>query len=153
MSLNNQLYKIFNDLTKAYKENNYGSIEQAARCWMQLTSENPFIYDTPEYEEFFQMHRCYEIWAKGAIDQKINKRRMVQHAKALCALNPKCPYVYDKKAEEEEKRAKQEYIESLKPVKIIPEEPKVVLNVVPEDKKNWLSSAISKIKRAKKNDG
>lgn len=103
MNLNNQLFNLFNELIKGYKDGDNNIVEQSARCLVQLAPENPFKPETPENEEFFQMKRCYSIWASGAIDQKINRRRMVEHAKKLCALNPEQPYVYDEKAEAEEK--------------------------------------------------
>lgn len=104
MSVNNQMYVMFANMKQGYKEGNMDVVEQCARCWMQLATENPFPYDTPEYEEFFQMQKAYSIWARGYVDQKINRRRMVEHAKRLCELDPKQPYIYDKKAEQEEKK-------------------------------------------------
>jgi len=113
MSVNNQMYNHFKGMKQAYANDDISSLEQYAACWMQLATENPFKYDTPEYEEFFQMKKSYDIWHKGAIDRKINRRRMVQHAKALCELNPKQPYVYDKEAEKAEKEAEAERIRKL----------------------------------------
>ena len=156
MSVNNQMFILFKNLKEGYANDDIDAIEQNARCWMQLAPENPFKYDTPEYEEFFQMQLCYTIWARGDVNSKINRRKMIRHAKALCALNPKQPYVYDKKAEEEEKRKKEEWIkqeqlmkqEALKPktVKTVTEEePKVVLGIVPEEeqKKSFLKRIFS----------
>ena len=152
MSLNNQMYTLFKDMKQAYANNDDSTIEQCARCWIQLAEENPFPEETPEHEEFFQMKRCYIIWSKGYVNQKINKRRMVQHAKALCALNVKNPYTFDKKAEQEEQKAKEERIaqeqqrkqEALKeePKKVINKESEIVLGVIPEEdkkeeKKSW----------------
>lgn len=144
MSINNQMFNLFKTMKQGYAESNDTVVEQCAAGWMQLVKDNPFIYDTPEYDEFFKMKRCYDIWAKGSVDRKINRRRMLQHAKALCALNPAQPYTYDKKAEQEEKRAKEEWIaqeqlrkqEALKkeePKKIVEEEPQVILGVIPEE--------------------
>ena len=108
MNTNNQMFILFKTMKEGYAEGNNDVVEQCARCWMQLATENPFTYDTPEYEEFFQMKKCYTIWSKGYVDQKINRRRMIQHAKKLCELNPKQPYVYDKKADQEEKKQLEE---------------------------------------------
>ncbi len=108
MNKNNYMYKLFKDMKEGYTEDDIDKIEQCARCWMQLNPENPFVYDTPEYEEFFQIQKSYTIWVRGDIDRKINRRRMISHAKALCALNPKQPYVFDKKADIEEKKAEEE---------------------------------------------
>lgn len=157
MNLNNQMYMLFKNMKQGYAEGNSDIVEQCARCWMQIAPENPFPEETPEHEEFFQIKRSYTIWSRGDIDAKINRRRMVQHAKALCALNVKNPYTYDKKAEQEEQKAKEERIaqeqlrkqEDLKkidePKKVINEEPQVVLGVIPEEKeekeekKSWFS--------------
>ena len=157
MNLNNQMYMLFKNMKQGYAEGNNDVVEQCARCWAQIAPENPFPEETPEHEEFFQIKRSYTIWSRGDIDAKINRRRMIQHAKALCALNPKQPYTYDKKAEQEEKRLNEERIaqeqlrkqEDLKkidePKKVINEEPQIVLGVIPEEKeekeekKSWLS--------------
>lgn len=143
MSVNNQMYNLFKDMKQGYANNNNDVVEQCARCWMQLATDNPFPYDTPEYEEFFQMKRCYTIWARGDVNAKINRRKMVQHAKALCALNPKQPYVFDKIAEREEKKAKEEWIEKeqirkqeeLQTKTVVNKEPEIILGVIPEEKK------------------
>lgn len=111
MSINNQMYVLFRDMKKGYDEGNMDIVEQCARCWMQIAEDNPFEYDTPEYDLFFNMQKSYAIWSKGAIDQKINRRRMIQYAKQLCALDAKQPYVFDKIADEEEKRIKREAIQ------------------------------------------
>ena len=149
MSVNNDMFIYFKTMKQGYAENNNDVVEQCARCWMQLAEENPFKYDTPEYEEFFQMKRAYTIWARGDVNGRINRRNMVKHAKALCALNPKQPYIFDKKADEEEKKAKEAWIESeqqrkqealMTPeVKTVNEEPQIILGVIPEkeEKKSW----------------
>lgn len=140
MVINNQMYNLFRNMKQGYAEGNDDTVEQCARCWSQLATENPFPYDTPEHEEFFQMTKAYMIWSRGDINAKINRRKMVQHAKALCALNPKQPYTYDKKAEMEEKKQK-EAAEAKKEEKIIVnEEPQTILGVLPDEdkeKKNW----------------
>lgn len=152
MNKNNQMYNMYKNMKQGYADSDDTVVEQCAAGWMQLAIENPFTYDTPEYNEFFLMKKGYDIWAKGAVDRKINRRRMVQHAKALCALNVKNPYIYDKKAEQEEQKAKEEWIaqeqqrkqEDFKkmdePKKVINEEPEIVLGVIPEEKeekKSW----------------
>ena len=130
-------------MKEAYANNDAGGVEQCARCWVQIAPENPFKYDTPEYEEFFQMKKCYSIWAKGDVSRKINRRRMVQHAMTLCAMNPRQPYTYDKKAEQEELRLaelakKEEEERKLKEAeakKVVIQEPQVVLGVIPDEEK------------------
>ena len=108
MNLNNQMYKMYNEMVKGYKENNDGLFEHGVRCWLDLKPENPFAPEEPAYEEFFLMQKGYNLWKMGAADRKINRRRMLEHAVNLCALNPKRPYRFDKKAEEEEKRKEEE---------------------------------------------
>lgn len=146
MNLNNQMYNIFRDMKKAYANGDISGVEQYARCWMQLAPENPFTYNTPEYEEFFQMQKCYTIWIRGDIDRKINRRRMVQHARQLCELNPKQPYVFDKKADQEEKvkeklaqqqrEQEKQDSSSVEEVEEIVQEAKkeTILGVIPEEK-------------------
>ena len=109
MNLNNQMYTYFNNMMNGYANNNIDTVEQNVRCWIQIAPENPFQYDTPEYEEFFQIKRCYTIWSRGDVNGRINRRNMVKHAVALCALNPKQPYTYDRKAEQEDLK-KQEIV-------------------------------------------
>ena len=146
MSATNEMYRLFNTMLQGYKEGNRDTVEQCARCWMQLATENPFEFETPEHEEFFQMQRCFQIYSRGAIDQKINRRRMVEHAMKLCALDPKQPYTYDKRVEEEEKKQKlferqkqkeemQKEQEIKKEQPVILEEKKTVLGVIPDDQK------------------
>jgi len=106
MSINNQMYKFYNEMVKGYKENQDGLFEHGVRCWLELKPENPFPFEDPAYEEFFQMQRGYSLWQMGGADRKINRRRMLEAARRLCALNPKKPYKFDRKAEEEEKAAK-----------------------------------------------
>ena len=143
MNLNNQMYILFENMMKGYVDNNIDAIEQNARCWLQLSPGNPFLEGTPEHEEFFQMNLSYIIWARGDVNAKINRRKMISHAKALCALNPRQPYTYDKKADLEEKRKEQEErvarqaqtISEGEPAKVVNEAPQVVLGVVPEEPK------------------
>ena len=155
MGLNNQMYALYADMKRAYANDDSGSVEQFARCWLQLAPENPFKQDTPEFEEFFQMQKCYMIWFRGDIDQRINRRRMIQHAKALCALNVANPYKFSKeeaRRDLEEKKLKeaseikaieeqQEEIKEELPEKTV--EKKVVLGIIPDEvvekkeKKSW----------------
>ncbi|MBP5423975.1 MAG: hypothetical protein J6Y78_16200 [Paludibacteraceae bacterium] len=153
MNLNNQLYTLFKRMKEGYAENNTDVVEQCARCLAQLAPENPFPYDTPEYEEFFQIQFCYMIWARGDVNAKINRRKMIQHAKALCALNPKQPYTYDKKADLEDKRQEAIRQQEQKNEKkneekkeeniVVNQEKQTILGVLPEEekkeeKKSWL---------------
>jgi len=147
MNVNNQKYKMFKLMKQGYAEGNKSNVEQCAHCWLQLEEVNPFEYGTLPFEEFFQMKRCYTIYSRHDIDQKINRRRMVEHAMKLCELNPKNPYTFDKKAEEEDlKIEKEKYEKSLikeepKQIveKVVLEEPITVTNALPEEKKNWLN--------------
>ena len=102
---NNEMYRLYNEMVKGYKENQDGLFEHAVRCWMDMNPENPFAEDDPAYEEFFLMKKGYTVWKMGNADRKINRRRMLEHARNLCALNPKRPYKFDKKEEEARKAA------------------------------------------------
>lgn len=106
MSVNNEMYKMYNEMVKGYKENQDGLFEHGARCWMDLKPENPFAPEDPAYEYFFLMQKGYNLWTMGLADRKINRRRMLENARKLCELNPKRPYKFDKKAEELELAAK-----------------------------------------------
>ena len=146
MNRNNEMYKLFKTMKQGYAENNMDTVAQCARCWLQLNPENPFNSDTPEFELFFQMQRSFNIWMRGDIDRKINGRKMINYAIALCELNPRQPYKFDKQAEEEEQRiakeAEEKRVEKAiaidKPAKEEPEK-EYVFGVVPDEKKSWLS--------------
>lgn len=136
MSLNNQMYKMYNEMVKGYKEDNDGLFEHGVRCWMDLNPENPFPSEDPAYEEFFLMQKGYTLWKMGSADRKINRRRMLEAAKRLCELNPKRPYRFDKKAEEEEKAAEAKKAEEERlAAEQAKEEPKkeMLLGVVPDE--------------------
>ncbi len=135
MNANNQRYRMFNLMMHGYATENKDELEQGARCLLDLAEENPFQEGTDEMEAFFQMKRCYSIWKSGAIDHKVNRRRMISWTEKLCALNPKNPYKYDKKAEDEERAKKAPEI------KVEPEkkdEPEKAPEATQEEKKNWL---------------
>jgi len=106
MSVNNQMYKMYNEMIKGYKEDNDGLFEHGVRCWMDLNPENPFPENEPAFEYFFLMQKGYSLWKMGAADRKINRRRMLEAAYKLCECNPKRPYRFDKKAEEAEEAAR-----------------------------------------------
>lgn len=164
MNVNNQMFNLFKNMKQAYAEGDNTGVEQCAAAWSKLAKDNPFVYDTPAYDEFFKMQRSFQIWAKGGVDRKINRRRMLWHAQALCELNPPQPYVYDKKAEQEEKKAKEEWIaqeqirkqEALKTeesVKVVNEEPQIVLGVIPEkEKKSFFKRLLSFKKEGEEDD-
>lgn len=154
MSKNNQLYNAFNNLIKGYAIGDEVAIEQNATNLCQLAENNPFTYDTEEYEKFYQMQRSCRLWLKNGVDHKINRRKMIGYAKELCALNPKQPYIYDKKADEEEKKqileaenariAKVNSIEEINKTEVVQkvelEEPVHMTGVIPEEdkeKKSW----------------
>ena len=52
------------------------------------------------------MKKGYSLWKMGSADRKINRRRMLEAANKLCECNPKRPYKFDKKAEEDEEAAR-----------------------------------------------
>ena len=132
MNKNNLMYTYFKNLKQGYANDDIDAIEQNARCWVQIAEENPFKYDTPEYEEFFQMKLCYTIWARGDVNAKINRRKMIRHAKVLCALNPKQPYTWDKKGELEDKQEQEQMYQKKEEVKVVNEESQTILGVIPE---------------------
>lgn len=105
---NNEMYRLYNEMVKGYKENQDGLFEHAVRCWLDLDPVNPFPEEDPAYEEFFLMKKGYTIWKMGNADRKINRRRMLEHARKLCELNPKRPYKFDKKEEEAKQAAEAE---------------------------------------------
>ncbi len=105
MSRNNELYKMYTEMIEGYKKKQEGLFEHGARSWMMLEPENPFPPEDPAFEQFFLMQKGFQIWQRGGADRKINRRRMLEAAYNLCALNPKRPYKFDKKADEEEKAA------------------------------------------------
>ena len=56
---NNEMYRLYNEMVKGYKENQDGLFEHAVRCWMDLDPTNPFSEEDPAYEEFFLMKKGY----------------------------------------------------------------------------------------------
>lgn len=165
MNVNNLMYKLFKEMKEGYASNNKDQLEHGVRCWLDLNPENPFPENSPEMEAFFQMQRCYMIWKRGDIDRKINWRKMLVHANELCALNPKQPYKFDKKAEDEEIRAaleaqkaqeekKEEAKKEVQEIRqVLREEPLRVSGVLPEEKKSWLKNLFSWKKEGETNDG
>lgn len=156
MNVNNQCYRMFKEMKEGYANNDSNQMEHGARCWMDLAPENPFKEDSDEYEMFFQMQKCYRIWKRGDVDRKINRRRMIEWARKLCELNPRQPYRFDKKAEEEEIRLAQEAEKKveIKPEPkpepkveqvVVKEEPEVVLGIVPP-KDKWFKRIFKKKK-------
>lgn len=105
MSQNNLAYKFYSEMTKGYRENNDGLFEHGVRSWMDLEPDNPFEENTEEAELFFKIQRGYIIWKRHGADMRINRRRMLDAAKALCELNPKRPYKFDKVEDAEDRRA------------------------------------------------
>lgn len=108
MSVNNEMYLLFNKMMEGYKNQRYDAVENAAHCWLMFNPENPFKQDTQEYEVFFQMQRCFTIWRNGDINARINRKRMVEYAKQLCSLDPAQPYKYNKSEEERERKQAKE---------------------------------------------
>lgn len=171
MNVNNQMYRMFKEMKEGYANNNIDQMEHGARCWLELDPKNPFPESSEEMEAFFQMQKCYNIWKRGDIDRKINRRKMIMWAEKLCELNPRQPYHFDKKAEEEEIRLAQEAeklkeaakaeekkiekpVEQVQVVKtVIEEEPKKLLGIVPEEKKSWFKFLFPWKKEGAKNDG
>lgn len=106
MNVNNEMFRMFKEMKQGYQNKNPGQMEHGARCWLDLNPENPFPEESPEFEAFFQMHKCYMIWKRGDVDRKINYHRMITWAETLCKLNPKQPYEFDKEADKIEKQIK-----------------------------------------------
>lgn len=160
MNVNNQCYKMFELMKHGYDTENHDEMEQGARCWLDFSPENPFEYDSDEMEAFFQMQRCYKKWRSGGIDHKINRRKMIMWTEMLCSLNPENPYKFDKKAEEEDIRAKKEQYKQtlakekteIKAEKVVLDEPVKIMNAMPEDKKGWLKNMFSKKKEGVQDD-
>ena len=158
MKSNNEMYRLFNEMTEGYKSNNEALFNHAVRCWMNLDPDNPFDEKEDAYELFFRIKKGYTLWSMAGPDMRINKRRMLEAARLLCALNPTCPYKFNEREEAErrakekliakeeaERKAKEEAEKKAKadvpkeaktePVKI---EPEHIQGVVPEKKKGVL---------------
>lgn len=160
MKSNNDMYRLFNEMTEGYKSNNEALFNHAVRCWMTLDPDNPFDEKEDAYELFFRIKKGYTLWSMAGPDMRINKRRMLESARLLCALNPTCPYKFNER-EEAERRAKEKLIakekeeaerkakeEVAKKAKVeVPEEgkkepakiePEHIQGVIPEKKKGFL---------------
>lgn len=108
MNITNQMYRMFAEMKKGYREKDDALLQHGAQCWLDCNPENPFVQDTPEFNAFFQMQRCYIIWKRGDISKKINYRHMFKWAEELCRINPKQPYKFDKAADEADRKAAEE---------------------------------------------
>ena len=102
----NELYRAYDEMLQGFKAKNDTQLEHGVRCWMDLKPENPFPEDIPAYDLFFKIKRHYTVWRMGGADYKVNRTRMVKAAKDLCATYPKRPYKFDRKADSEDKAAK-----------------------------------------------
>lgn len=102
----NDLYRMYDEMIQGYKTNNDGLFEHGVICWMDLNPENPFPEGSDAYELFFQTQLHYKSWRLGSADYKSKRRRMLAAARDLCALYPKRPYKFDKKADAEDKALK-----------------------------------------------
>lgn len=102
----NELYRMYDEMIQGYKMKNEGMFEHGVVCWMDLNPENPFPEDSEAFELFFQTQLYYKCWRLGSADYKSKRKRMMETAKKLCALYPKRPYKFDKKADAEDKALK-----------------------------------------------
>jgi len=102
MNKTNLMYKMFKQMKEGYKSKQDGLFEHAVRCWMDVDPEDPFEEGTEASEYFSQMKIHYNVWKMKSSDYRVNWRRMLESARKLCALNPRQPYKFDKKAEEED---------------------------------------------------
>lgn len=114
MAKNNQMYKFYSEMTKGFREEQPAMFEHGVRCWMMLDPENPFEENSEAAELFFKMKMGYTIWMRGGADRNINRRRMLAAAEALCELNPKRPYKFNKEEDAEDRRLAKEEEEAAK---------------------------------------
>ena len=105
---NNMMYKFYSEMTKGYREDQEGLFEHGVRSWMDMEPECPFEENSEAAELFFKIQMGYTIWKRGGADKKINRRRMLEAAKALCELNPKRPYKFNKAEDAEDRRLAEE---------------------------------------------
>lgn len=166
----NELYKMYKEMADGYKTNNELMLEHGAKCYMDMSPENPFDESSPEYDVFCSIRNYHSVWKLGGADYRVNRKRMLKAVKEMIELHPEIPYVFDKKAEAAEKREKlrlekerleemqrkeaqkteEAKIEEVKPVEI--EEPEVeekhyVFGVVPEEKKGFFKGLFSRRKK------
>lgn len=102
----NEMYRMYNEMIEGYKTKNDNMLEHGVRCWLDMHPENPFAPESEAYEVFFRMNNYYNVWRLGGADHRVNRRRMIEAAKQLCALYPKRPYKFDKQADIEDQRIK-----------------------------------------------
>lgn len=110
MSDNNTMYRMFRQMMQGYKleEEGINLFEHAVHCWMDLNPDNPFPNDSEAFDHFFRMKNYYNVWKIHGADYRVNEKRMLASARALCATKPKNPYKFDKQAAEEERAALKE---------------------------------------------
>ena len=107
MNKNNLMHNMFKQMKEGYKTKNDNLFEHAIRCWMDADPEDPFKEGTEASEYFSQIKRHYNVWRMRSADYRVNWKRMIESARKLCTLNPRQPYKFDKKAEEEDLLEKQ----------------------------------------------
>lgn len=108
----NKKYQLYRQMTQGYRLGADGTalFEHSVVCWLDMEPGNPFPEDSPAHEHFFRMKNHYNVWRIGGADHKINRQRMLNAAKDLCATKAKNPYKYDKAVAEAEKAARKESI-------------------------------------------
>lgn len=58
----------------------------------EANADNPF--EDPEARQlYFKMTRCYDRWRSPSVDRKVNRRRMLECAIALCEKDIDNPFV------------------------------------------------------------
>ena len=109
MGRNNDSYRFFQEMLTGHKNNEEGLVEHGARCLMDLNPNNPFPANSQEFELFFEMFLYHARWKNHTVDAKINRRKLCAAAHELCNIVSGNPYVFDKKEEAEEIKAKKEF--------------------------------------------
>ena len=127
MEQNNEAHGYYKNIIEGYQNHNEALFEHAVRCWMFLGLQNPFTENTPEYEAYFQMQRCFNLWQMGDADMKVNYKRLLAYSKDFAELNIPNPYIYVEPPKKVEKPVK------VKQEKKVPEIPKPVVKKEEEE--------------------
>lgn len=84
-------YELYENVIKAYHENNNELFIAAARNWIEGTSENPFE-NREAHEYFFNANKSYRAWIRGGIDSRSAKVRMISNIRKIAEMGLPNPY-------------------------------------------------------------
>ena len=106
--------KMFQEMMEGYKTNQEGLLSHGARCLADLEEGNPFPEGSEAKNHFHRMKAYYAVCKRGGINQRSSMRKIIDEARALCALDPEQPYKVEKPVEPVKEEPVEEVHEEIK---------------------------------------